>query len=190
MWRRLIAVAAFVASACSGSSTTADPTASTERDPAPMSAPTSEVRSASTTHDQILAAVDGFDRSTITVNDPPDASHPDLARFRTGDVLATARTAVLQNQRLGIAYRLPGDAEFVHTATILQASDVQALVHDCVVDDAQQVTLTDGHVLNGSVATKLFETTLVVSDGVWKVSENALLERWEGIGGCASDESR
>ena len=78
--------------------------------------------------------------------------------------------------------------KFVHAATILQASDVQALVHDCLVDDAQQVTLTDGHVLNGWVATKLFETTLVVSDGVWKVSENALLERWEGRGGCTSDE--
>jgi hypothetical protein len=93
---------------------------------------------------------------------------------------------VVQNQRLGIAYRLPGGAAYTHTATILQSTDVGALVHDCVVDRAQQVVMADGRVLNGSIATKLFETKLVVSDGVWKVSENALLERWEGIGGCAS----
>lgn len=192
MWRKFIAVAAFVASACSGASTTAETTASTGRDasaPVPVPVATSEVRSASTTHDRVLAAVDGFGRSTLTVNDPPDESHPDLARFRMGDVLVNARTAVAQNQRLGIAYRLPGDTEYQHTATIVQATDVRALVHDCVVDRAQQVALADGQVLNSSVATKLFETTLVVSDGVWKVAENALLERWEGIAGCASVDS-
>jgi hypothetical protein len=191
MWRRFIAVAAFVASACSGASTTADTTASTGREVAvPVPVATSEVRSASTTHDQVLDAVEGFGRSTLTVNDPPNAGHPDLARFRTGEVLANARTAVLRNQQLGIAYRLPRDADYTHTATIVQATDVRAVVHDCVVDRAQQVALADGRVLNDAIATKLFETTLVVSEGVWKVSENALVERWEGVGGCAVSGSR
>ncbi len=119
------------------------------------------------------------------MNDPPDPTHPDLAKFRTGEVLANARNAVLQNQQFGIAYRLPSGTQYTHTAMIVQATDVRAVVHDCVIDRAQQVALADGRVLNDAVATKLFETTLVVSEGVWKVSENTLLDRWEGVRGCA-----
>jgi len=41
-------------------------------------------------------------------------------------------------------------------------------------------------VLNASIATKLFETTVRLVDGDWKVAENALVARWEGVDGCAA----
>jgi hypothetical protein len=134
----------------------------------------------------VLAAVDGFVTSTVSVNDPPDPSHPDLARFRTGDVLANAMATVRGNQRLGIAYRRAEEAGAVHRATITELTVETAVVRNCVVDDTRQVALADGEVLNDATATKLFETTLELVDGLWKVAENSLLERWEGVGGCAA----
>jgi hypothetical protein len=134
----------------------------------------------------VLAAVDGFVTSTVSVNDPPDPTHPDLARYRTGAVLANAVATVRGNQRLGIAYRRAQEARAVHRATVMELTAETAVVRNCVVDDTQQVALADGEVLNDATATKLFETTLELVDGLWKVAENSLLERWEGVGGCAA----
>ena len=36
-----------------------------------------------------------------------------------------------------------------------------------------------------AVATKLFETTVWRVAGEWKVVENVLVARWEGVDGCA-----
>ena len=110
----------------------------------------------------VMAALDGFVASTIRVNDPPDVNHPDLERFRTGAVLQNAVASVHLNQIVGIGYRLPAGSVYSHTPTIKSIGDATAVVLDCVVDDAQQVSVLDGHVLNDSVATKLFETTLVL----------------------------
>jgi hypothetical protein len=193
MWRTLVLVAAVVATGCAGASAGPDPSVSG----APSSASItvgrvtgSSIAPLSSIDEAVLAAVDGFGRSTISVNDPPDPTHPDLARFRTGEVLTRAVEVVAHNRELGIAYRLPSGSSYTHSASVLQVSDVRAIVRDCVVDSAQQVDLSDGHVLNDRVATKLFETRLVVADGSWKVAANELVDRWEGVGGCAVAASR
>lgn len=136
----------------------------------------------------VLAAVDGFVASTITVNDPPDPNHPDLGRFRMGAVLDNAVASVRENQQLRIAYRRPSGSRSSHSGTVSALDADRAVVRNCVVDDAQQVGLADGRILNSSVATKLFEAKLQRVDGVWKVAENSLLERWEGVSGCAASQ--
>jgi hypothetical protein len=137
----------------------------------------------------MLAALDGFVASTIRVNDPPDVNHPDLGRFRTGAVLENAVASVRLNELVGLAYRLAPGSMYSHTPTITMLDDTDAVVRDCVVDDAQQVNIADGQVLNASIATKLFETRLVREGDAWKVAENALLQRWEGVAGCAGSAS-
>ena len=136
----------------------------------------------------VLAAVEGFLRTTISVNDPPDPDHQDLALYRTGAVLEHAVTAVTQNRLLGLAYRLPAASSYSHVATVQSLTDERAVVRICVVDDALQIALADGRVLNAAVATKLFETGLRRIDGRWKVAENALLDRWEGVTGCVASQ--
>lgn len=198
MWRTLVLVAVVAVTGCAGASARPDPSTSRTASPASTTvdgAPGTTITAGSSTPssssaDAVLAAVDGFGRSTIAANDPPDPTHPDLARFRTGDVLTNAVAAVSLNRQLGIAYRLAPGRGYTHTAEVLQLSDVRALVHDCVVDHAQQVNLPDGRILNDTVATKLFETKLVVVEGAWKVAENTLSHRWEGVGGCASSAPR
>lgn len=136
--------------------------------------------------DAVLAAVDGFDRSTIDVNDPPDPDHPDLARYRTGEVLRAGIASVASNRSLGIAFRMAPGATFRHEARVVQRTDVRALVHDCIVDEARQVAMVDGAVLNDAVATKLYATRLTLIDGMWKVFENDLVARRDGVVPCAS----
>jgi hypothetical protein len=181
--RRTIAVLAMVAvAACGREAKGAAPDASADATgKATAVVPTTSITSP---EHEVLVALDGFINSTIAVNDPPDPGHPDLARFRTGAVLANALDAVGQNRQLGIAYRLPAESVYGHQPTISQVSDNTALVRNCLVDDAQQVAVSSGLVLNSSVATKLFETTLVREEGIWKVAENAMVKRWEGVATC------
>jgi hypothetical protein len=137
--------------------------------------------------DEVIAAIDGFVASTITVNDPPDPIHPDLARYRTGEVLARAEATVRQNLTLGIAYRLPSASARRNAVTVIAIDGNEATARDCVVDDVQQVAIASGEVLNSATATKLFDVRLTRVDGQWKVAENTLVTRWEGVAGCAVD---
>jgi hypothetical protein len=138
----------------------------------------------------VLAAVEGFVRSTITVNDPPDPAHTDLARYRTGAVLENAVATVSQNRSLGLAFRLPPEPAYSHATTVQSLTVDRSVVRTCVVDDAQLVAQHDGRVLNDAVATKLFLTTLLRVEGGWKVAENSLIDRWEGVAGCAASPVR
>lgn len=191
--RRIVLLAvALVATACSGSAAEvggsapptrpADPGGTTTAEPGAPAAPTSSPGSRAA----VLEALDGFVRSTVTVNDPPRPDHPDLAAYRTGEVLARAVASVQQNQRLGLGYRLADEAPYAHEATIAHLDEGAAVARNCVVDGAQLVSQADGRVLNDAVVTKLFETTLVAVDGRWKVADNVVLERWEGVAGCAA----
>ncbi len=193
--RRTLAVAlacmpaSMLGAACAGTraahtadvrpTTTVDQTSVTiDTRPVPTSVPSTE--------ELVLRAVEGFLTTTVTVNDPPDPHHPDLARYRTGPVLEHAVASVTQNQALGIAYRRVALGPSRHHATVVGVADGRATVRNCVVDDVQQIAVRDGQVLNASIATKLFETTVRLVDGDWKVAENALVARWEGVDGCAA----
>jgi hypothetical protein len=185
MWRRTAIVVALVVVACSepdGETLPADhapirthvEAATPEPGPSPPSP-----------HDEVLGAVDGFVRSTITANDPPDPGHPELVRFRAGAVLHDAVRAVEHNRLVGIAYRRPDPSSSSHRAVVELIEGDRAVVRNCVVDDVRQVALADGRVLNASTATKLFRTTLERFEQQWKVVENVLVDRWEGVAGCA-----
>jgi hypothetical protein len=45
--------------------------------------------------------------------------------------------------------------------------------------------LATGEVVDGNVATHSVEGSLRFVDGHWKVSSTRLLQRWEGVAGCA-----
>lgn len=190
MKRWIVAFAIVMAAGCAGARTVPEPAPTRSAAPAtsPVPATTAPPNEAigSSLDDPVLLAVDGFDRSTIAVNDPPDPDHPDLARYRTGEVLRSGIASVASNRNLGIAYRMAPAATFRHEARVVQLSDVRALVHDCIVDEARQVAMGDGTVLNDAVATKLYATRLMLVDGTWKVFENDLLERRDGVVSCAS----
>lgn len=180
--------AAIAASGCAGTTTVPETEPTTSTGPVEVTQPpetTARVGVESSIEEAVSAAVDGFDRSTITVNDPPDPGHPDLARYRAGSVLQAGIDAVTSNRNLGIAFRLAPGSSFRHESRVVQLTDVRALVHDCIVDEARQVAIADGRILNDAVATKLYRTSLMLIDGAWKVYDNQLVERREGVVACA-----
>jgi hypothetical protein len=189
MWRTLVVTFALMsATACtseSGAQSDAHAPSSSATDPSPVPSFATQPTPLASRESKVLEAVKRFVFTTVTVNDPPDPDHPDLARYRTGEVLDNAIESVRQNQLLGIAYRHGTSAAPAMSGTIVSLDDEAAIVRNCIVDNVQQVALSDGHVLNDAVATKLFETTLWWVDGTWKVARNSLVQRWEGVAGCA-----
>jgi hypothetical protein len=135
--------------------------------------------------DRVLEAVSGVFTSIVTVNDPPDPDHPDLARYRTGKLLADVRELVESNRMLGIAYRLPPGPLYSHTARIDSLESEHARVTACLIDDGHRVAVAHGEILNDAVITKLFEMDLVLEAGQWRASEMRWSDRWEGVAGCA-----
>lgn len=132
----------------------------------------------------VLAALEGFLASTIAANDPPDPAHPGLAAYRAGDLLAGAIDAVERNRELGVAFRHRDQSRYRHEPRIIELSERHAVVLNCVVDDALQVEIQTGRVIDDSVSTKRFRTVLELIEGQWRVVSNELLGSQEGDQGC------
>jgi hypothetical protein len=190
MKRWLVAFSMMTLAGCTGASAVHDPAPHASQPPPAKSPPSptptdvAPTSTASSIEQAVSMAVDGFDRSTITVNDPPDPEHPDLPRYRAGSVLQAGIDAVTSNRNLGIAFRMAPGASLRHEARVVQLTDVRAIVQDCVVDEARQVSIADGRILNDAVATKLYRTSLMLVDGMWKVYDNQLVERRDGVVAC------
>jgi hypothetical protein len=58
-------------------------------------------------------------------------------------------------------------------------------VQECVVADGVIIRRDSGEVVNEEVATHNVRGELVRVDGVWRVSSARLVQRWEGVAGCA-----
>ena len=61
----------------------------------------------------------------------------------------------------------------------------RAVVQECVVSDGVVVRRDTGEVVNDEVNTHNVQAELTRVDGVWKVSSARLLQRFEGVAGCA-----
>jgi hypothetical protein len=58
-------------------------------------------------------------------------------------------------------------------------------VLECVVDDALVIRRATGAVTDDTVATHNVLADLERIDGAWRVSAVRLVQRWEGVAGCA-----
>lgn len=60
-----------------------------------------------------------------------------------------------------------------------------AVVQECVVSDGVIIRRDTGEVVNDEVATHNVRGELLRVDGAWRVSAAELIQRWEGVAGCA-----
>jgi hypothetical protein len=67
----------------------------------------------------------------------------------------------------------------------LDESDVEATVQDCSVNDGVLYRVATGEIVDDSVVTNSVEAVLRLVDGSWKVESTRLLQKWEGVAGCA-----
>jgi hypothetical protein len=69
--------------------------------------------------------------------------------------------------------------------TVVSVDGDSAVVQECFVDDGQVIERSTGRVLNDTVATHSVQADLIRVDGQWRVSAATLIQRWEGVAGCA-----
>ena len=166
-------------------SSTATSTTSTE--------PSSTTSSTSTTggqsvEDEIISRYVGYWDARLAANSgTPDPNDPALREFATGRQLETVIAETRANLDEGLAFRArPNPADF-RKVTVVEVDGDRAVVQECFVDDGLVVRRDTGEVVNDTVATHNVRGELVRIDGAWRVSEARLVQRWEGVAGCALD---
>ena len=60
----------------------------------------------------------------------------------------------------------------------------RAMLRLCVLDNAVQVKVADGSVVDDTQISSLRDVTMVIVDGNWKVSDESIVSEKPGLGGC------
>ncbi len=84
-----------------------------------------------------------------------------------------------------LALRRPGPDPVRSSVKVVNVSGEEAVLQECVIDDDVVYRYTTGEVVNASVATNSVEATMRRVDGAWKLASTRLVQRWEGVAGCA-----
>ncbi len=84
-----------------------------------------------------------------------------------------------------LALRRPEGAPVRSSVKVVKVAGDEATVQECVVDDDVVYRYTTGEVVNAAVATNSVEGTMRRVGGVWKLAAARLIQRWEGVAGCA-----
>ncbi|MDP9440644.1 MAG: hypothetical protein M3P34_00355 [Actinomycetota bacterium] len=117
----------------------------------------------------------------------PDPDFAALKETATGDALADAVEQLRAWQLSGRRARAVGPVrEGVRVIGTSLGTD-GVVVRACHVNDDQVVVADTGEVVNADVVTRLYNVTIVEEGGRWKVSHLPVIERWEGVAGCAVD---
>ena len=176
---------ALLAAGCGGSG---EPTAVGEV-PAPSTtaatAPTSTTLGRAEIEQAVLDAYLASWDAYTAASDPADPEFPGLAETSTGPALERAQEQLAAYQFTGRVGRYPQGSIAEHRAEVVSVGGDEATVRDCNIDDGQLVIAATGEVVNDLVATVLFEGSMVVEDGRWKLGSLKVIEKWEGVTGCA-----
>lgn len=140
----------------------------------------------STLEEEIIARYHAFWEARFEANQAPvNPDHPGLREYATGDQLETAVAGIRQNEAEGLAVRRPEDSGRRSEVQVVSVDGDQATVQECFVDDGVVYRVESGEVINDSVATHNVRGAMERVDGEWRLSSSSLVQRWEGVAGCA-----
>ena len=138
--------------------------------------------------DEIVARYVGFWDARLAANgEVPNPDDPRLREFATGEQLERVVAETRANLEQGRALRQAANPSGMQRVTVIEVDGDHAVVQECVVTDGVIVRLDTGKVVDDAVATHSVRGELVRVDGIWKVSATQLIQRWEGVAGCARD---
>lgn len=140
---------------------------------------------AGSVEDAIVEAYVGFWDARLDANSPPASDASGLDAYATGQVLEDAQAEVASNREQGVEFREADDPADFRRVTVVEVSGDSASVQECVVDDVLVVRSSDGSVVNDAVATQSLRGDLRLVDGRWLLAESTLVQRWDGVAGCA-----
>ncbi|MGZ7019244.1 MAG: hypothetical protein ACXVL8_18910 [Acidimicrobiia bacterium] len=139
-----------------------------------------------TVEDEIIARYMGFWTARFAANrGVPNPDDPALREFATGEQLAKVVDETRANLEQGLSFRRAANPSNIQRVTVIELDGDHAVVQECVVADGVIVRRDTGAVVNDDVATHNVRGELARVDGVWRVSSARLVQRWEGVAGCA-----
>ncbi len=186
-WRLALASAALaVLAACSGDGDgAAAPITSTTAPPSPVLSSTTTM-AADPEASEIVDRYRQFWQARFAANQaPPNPEAPALRDLAVGQQLDQVVKETRGNLRDSLALRRPEDKPARSSVRLVNVEGDQATVQECVVDDDVVYRYTTGEVVNAAVSTNSVEGTMRRIGGVWKLEAARLLQRWEGVAGCA-----
>ncbi len=130
-----------------------------------------------------------FEEAVAAAGAIPDPDSPALRATATGQALADAVEQLRAWQLSGRAARAVGPVTDGVRVTGASLTTEGVHVRACEVNDDQVVIADSGKVVNADVVTRLYDVTVVKEGDSWKVSLLRVIERWEGVAGCASDRA-
>ena len=130
-----------------------------------------------------------FEEAVAAAGAIPDPDFPALRETATGQALADAVEQLRAWQLSGRVTRAVGPVTDGVRVTGASLTTEGVRVRACEVNDDQVVIADSGQVVNADVVTRLYDVTVVQEGDRWKVSQLRVVERWEGVAGCASDRS-
>ena len=117
----------------------------------------------------------------------PNPKDPALAEFATGPQLAVVVAETQKNLDAGLAFKPRAKPANERRVTVISIKGDQAVVQECFVDDGLVIRRDTGAAVDDKVATHNVRGELTRVNGVWRVSKAELIQRWEGVAGCARE---
>jgi hypothetical protein len=115
----------------------------------------------------------------------PNPDLPALRELATGEQLAAVIRETRKNLDDGLAFQDRSSPTAIQRVRLVNVEGDRARVLECVVDDALVIRRATGAVTDDTVATHNVLADLERIDGAWRVSAVRLVQRWEGVAGCA-----
>lgn len=130
-----------------------------------------------------------FEEAVAAAGAIPDPDFPALRETATGQALADAVEQLRAWKLSGRAARAVGPVTDGVRVTGASQTTEGVRIRACEVNDDEVVVADTGHVVNADVVTRLYDVTVVQEMDRWKVSQLRVIERWEGVAGCAGDRA-
>jgi hypothetical protein len=123
--------------------------------------------------------------AVLSGDEPGDPNDPRFAYFAIGAQLASASAETQRFNDQGRRLARPPDPVDLQRVVVQSINDEEAQLQECFVDDALVVDRASGSVIDDDVVTLNSTATMRFVDGVWKLEEATVIQRWEGVAGCA-----
>lgn len=137
--------------------------------------------------DEIISRYIGYWDARFAANSgTPNPEDPALREYATGEQLKAVIAETQANLDQGLSFRKRSDPAGIRTVDVIEVDGDRATVQECVVDDGLVVRTVDDQIVNDTIATHNVRGVLLRVDGEWRVAEARLVQRWEGVAGCAN----
>jgi hypothetical protein len=166
----------------SSSTTSAAPATATS------TAPTSGTGGANAVEQEVIDRyVAYWEARTAANTGVPNPADPALAEFATGEQLQAVVAETQSNLDGGLAFRPAEQPANFQRVRVVSIEGDTAVVQECRVDDEVVYHRDTGEVVNDTAATHNVRGELARVDGRWRLARAELVQRWEGVSGCALD---